>query len=89
MKSDPIQQNKDGSSWAVRYIRKAGAKDRPQSGRRFRTRDEARMHGTRFVKLKGHIGFKLEKVKEPVNAWVNKKTGLTNPAIGKAAKASV
>ena len=86
-----IEQNADGSSFAVSFIRPADLaadggvrpnKNNP-SKRRFKTREEADQHGSRFVESLGHLGFYVTEVREPVNAWVNWETGLTNPEIGK------
>lgn len=83
-----IDQNEDGTSWAVNYVRKQDANggvkhnDRNPSPRRFKTREEAEHHARRFVKVWGHVGFWVTKTNDPVNAWVNKITGKTNPEIG-------
>lgn len=83
-------------SYAVNYIR-AGDLDgqgnvianrRNPSKRRFATRDEANMHGSRFNVRRasagapegsaGHIGYYVTESSDPVNASINWKTGLTN-----------
>jgi hypothetical protein len=87
-----LVQNPDGSSYAVSFVR---AKDLDGSGRvsahrlnpskrRFKTEQEARHHGARFVRIEGHRGFYVTKTQDPVNAWVNVTTGKTNPEIGRA-----
>ena len=86
-----VIQNKDGSSYAVRFVRpkdvrsdgSIASRKRRYSPRRFRTEAEAKHHGARFSRIEGHVGFVVGKVIEPVNAWVNEFTGRTNPEIGK------
>ena len=86
-----IKQNADGTSFAVSFIR---AKDlnsdgsiktnkRNPSARRFATKQEAVHHGSRYVTIEKHLGFYVTTTKDPVNAYVNKVTGFTNPEIGK------
>lgn len=64
---------------------------RNPSRRRFATKDEAIQHGSRFGVRKskqrgaaagsaGHIGFYVTESTDAVNAKINWKTGLTNPA---------
>lgn len=91
-------------SFAVVYIRKGDAngttlnKQAPNanlgqvdpSKRRFETRDEAIIHGSRFATRRarksdpvgsgtaGHIGFYVIETNDPVNSAVNPATGLTN-----------
>lgn len=90
---DPnIKQNADGSSWAVYFVR--AKQVRPDgsinthklnpSKRRFATRDEAVHHGFRFMEIEKHYGFWVQKTFDPVNAYVNRVTGKTNPEVGKA-----
>lgn len=85
-----IQQNDNGRSFAVSFIRKSDVGDggvRPNrnnpSTRRFKTLDEANHHGVRFAKIEGHIGHYVTETYDPVNAFVNKVTGKTNPVIGR------
>lgn len=62
------------------------------SRRRFASEAGARTHGARFHVRKarwgaapgtaGHVGFYVIKTNDPVNAFINLKTGLTNPAKG-------
>jgi hypothetical protein len=52
------------------------------SDRLFGTRDEARIHAKRYLKIEGHKSFEVYKVSKRPNAWVNQKTGKTNPVIG-------
>lgn len=54
------------------------------SGRRFGTSGEATKHGRRFAKLEGHKSFRIVKVSDKPNAFVNTKTGRTNPITGRA-----
>jgi hypothetical protein len=53
-----------------------------RSERRFATRKEAEHHGKRFTKIEGHKSFRVFESNDPVNAYVNWKTGKTNPVIG-------
>lgn len=52
------------------------------SERLFGTRDESLTHARRFVKIYSHKSYKVMKVNKRPNAWVNEKTGKTNPVIG-------
>lgn len=86
-----IVQNSDGTSYAVSYIRSKDldadgsikTNKRNPSPRRFKTFAEARIHATRAVDHHQHSGYYISKTYAPVNAYVNKITGLTNPEIGK------
>jgi hypothetical protein len=51
------------------------------SVRRFCTEKEAQRHGRRFAKKHGHQKFEVVALKKRPNAWVNWKTGKTNPVI--------
>jgi hypothetical protein len=51
------------------------------STRTFTTEDEAIHHGERFSEKHGHAGFTVVPSNNKANAWVNWKTGKTNPAI--------
>ena len=51
------------------------------STRTFTTEDEANHHGERFSERHGHAGFTVVPSNKKANAWVNWKTGKTNPAI--------
>lgn len=50
--------------------------------RRFGSEAEAKIHGRRFTKIEGHVGFRVLLLKLKPNAWVNLKTKKTNPLIG-------
>jgi hypothetical protein len=52
------------------------------SERTFGTKSEATNHAKRFRDIEGHYGFEIIEVDSPPNAWVNEKTGKTNPVIG-------
>lgn len=90
--TDPnIKQNASGVSFAVSYVR---AKQLRSDGsinthklnpskRRFATHEEATHHGRRFMSIEKHLGFYVTETRDPVNAYVNKVTGKTNPEIGK------
>lgn len=51
------------------------------SVRRFASVNEAAHHGKRFKKIEGHKSFHVIFVNAKPNAWVNEKTGKTNPLI--------
>lgn len=53
-----------------------------ESQRRFATFKEAAHHGKRFTEIENHKSFSVFKSKDRVNAYVNWKTGKTNPLIG-------
>lgn len=93
VEADPnVQQNSDGSSYAVGFVRPGQMRSDLSinthrlnpSKRRFKTEDEAVHHGLRFMKIEKHTGFFVIKTTDPVNAYVNKVTGKTNPVIGRA-----
>jgi len=90
--TDPnIKQNANGVSFAVSYVRSKQLRADGSinthklnpSKRRFATHDEATHHGRRFMAIEKHLGFYVTQTKDPVNAYVNKVTGKTNPEIGK------
>jgi len=56
------------------------------SVRRFGSEQEAKLHGRRFRKLEGHKDFFVVLQNAKPNAWVNLKTGKTNPLIGRKRK---
>jgi hypothetical protein len=90
-----IKQNDNGKSFAVTFIRPAnvryndpvngyaGSRFSNPSPRRFATEAEARHHGNRFVAANKHAGFFVSEVQAPVNAYISKVSGKTNPIIGK------
>lgn len=53
-----------------------------ESERRFATTKEAHHHGKRFVEIENHKSYSVFKSNDKVNAYVNWKTGKTNPLIG-------
>lgn len=78
------------TSFAVNYVRTKDlangavtANKRNPSVRRFGTAEEAQHHALRFVEKQGHLGFYITSAKARPNAWVNEKTGLTNPEIAR------
>ena len=87
---DPnIVQNEDGKSYAIGFI---GAKNIQRDGsisphknglspRRFRTREEAAQHGSRFLLIEKHAGFTIAETYDRVNSWINKANGKTNPEL--------
>ncbi len=52
------------------------------SARRFGSVKEAITHGKRFKRIEGHAAYEVVVLKLSPNAWVNFKTGKTNPLIG-------
>lgn len=53
------------------------------SVRRFGSEKEAKIHAKRFARLEKHREFRVVLLKLRPNAWVNFKTGKTNPVIGR------
>lgn len=64
---------------ALRKVRCKGLINK--STRRFSSAKEANQHGKRFAKIHKHVGFTVVKLGQKANAWINWKTGKTNPAI--------
>jgi hypothetical protein len=64
----------------LRKVKKPGL--RFMSDRRFATKAEATTHGRRFQKKHGHQKFEVVRVNKRANAWVNPRTGKTNPVVG-------
>lgn len=90
--SDPnIVQNTDGKSYAVSFVRQKQLRADGSinthklnpSKRRFASQAEADHHGARFRRIEKHLGYYVTVTSDPVNAYVNKVTGKTNPEIGK------
>lgn len=74
-----------GFSFGVAFIRrKANRRGEAVkvSTRRFSSVKEANQHGKRFTRKHGHKDFLVTYVQARANAWVNWKTGKTNPVIG-------
>lgn len=65
---------------ALRQVRVKGLVNKSQ--RRFGSRKEAIQHGKRFTKIWKHKGYAVVKVAKRANAWINWRTGKTNPVIG-------
>jgi hypothetical protein len=80
IRRSPIDEvkNKNGD-WV-----KARSPGKPEvtSLRRFGSVAEAKRHGSRFKRIENHKGFKVIVVKKSPNAYVNLRTGKTNPLIG-------
>jgi hypothetical protein len=53
-----------------------------ESQRRFATIKEANHHGQRFVEIENHKSYSVFTSKDKVNAYVNWRSGKTNPLIG-------
>ena len=68
-------------SKVLRKVRSPGSVCK--SLRRFGTRKEAEQHGKRFTKLHRHKGYKVLKVSQRANAWINWRTGKTNPVLNR------
>jgi hypothetical protein len=51
------------------------------SSRRFTSSKEATQHGKRFMRIHRHKGFDVVRVNKRANAWINWKTGKTNPTL--------
>lgn len=80
VRSAPIQEVVTNSGWKA--ARNAG-KHVTLSVRRFGSAKEASTHGKRFKRLEGHAAFYVVLQDSTPNAWVNLKTGKTNPLIGR------
>ncbi len=52
------------------------------SARRFGSIREASLHGKRFKRIEGHKAFHVVVNDRKPNAWINYRTGKTNPVIG-------
>jgi hypothetical protein len=52
-----------------------------KSVRRFSSMKEAVQHGKRFMKKHNHASYKIVKVAKRPNAWINWRTGKTNPVL--------
>lgn len=70
-------------SFSVVFQRRKANKGKviKESVRCFTTRQEADHHGERFTAKHNHVGWDVVRVNKKANAWVNWKTGKTNPAI--------
>lgn len=66
-------------SKVLRKVRSPGGINR--SLRRFGTQKEAVQHGKRFTKIHHHKGFTIVRVSKRANAWINWRTGKTNPVL--------
>jgi hypothetical protein len=55
---------------------------RVTSTRRFKTPAEAFQHAKRFNRIEGHVGFTVTVQAGRPNAYINWRTGKTNPLIG-------
>lgn len=53
-----------------------------ESVRRFGSAKEATIHGKRFKRIEKHQSFFVTFTNQKPNAWVNYRTGKTNPLIG-------
>jgi hypothetical protein len=69
----------DGSYSKARFAGKL----KVPSLRRFISKEEATAHAKRFKRIEKHKSFEIVLVKKAPNAWVNVKTGKTNPVIGR------
>ncbi len=80
--------NNQKFSFGVKFTRKKVLRKVKNPGltftsqRRFATKAEASTHGRRFQKKHGHKSFEVVRVNKRANAWVNPRTGKTNPVIG-------
>ncbi len=66
-------------SYGVEFVRKNGKV--VVSQRRFSSSKEAKQHGTRFTAKHAHKDFAVVRINKRANAWINWKTGKTNPVI--------
>ncbi len=65
----------------LRRVRSPGAVCR--SLRRFTSKEEAVQHGKRFTRIHNHKGYSVIRVNSRANAWINWRTGKTNPILNK------
>lgn len=78
---------KQAFSFGVTFLRRKALRKVTQPGlkrkstRRFATRKEAEQHGRRFQRKHGHKSFVIAKVAKRANAWINWRTGKTNPVL--------
>lgn len=63
----------------LRKVRSPGAVCK--SLRRFTSRKEAIQHGKRFSRIHRHKGYEVVRVAKRANAWINWRTGKTNPVL--------
>jgi len=70
----PITETRQGKK--VRYP----GKKIITSVRRFGSENEANRHGKRFMRIEKHVAYKVILVRKSPNAWVNLRSGKTNPA---------
>lgn len=71
-------------SYGVTFVRRKANKRGElvkHSARRFSSRKEAEQHGKRFATKHRHAEFSICIVQKKANAWVNWKTGKTNPVL--------
>ncbi len=74
-------------SYGVHFLRRKALRKGKSPGmvmkstRLFGTKKEAEQHGKRFTKKNDHADFSIVYVNKRPNAWINWKTGKTNPAI--------
>lgn len=74
-------------SYGVHFLRRKALKKGKSPGsvcvsqRRFSSLKEAKQHGVRFTKKHKHKSFSVTIVSKRANAWINWKTGKTNPVL--------
>jgi len=74
-------------SYGVHFLRRKALKKGKSPGsvcvsqRRFSSLKEAKQHGVRFTKKHKHQSFAVTIVSKRANAWINWKTGKTNPVL--------
>ncbi len=64
---------------ALRKVKQKG--EIRTSSRRFSSLKEATQHAKRFSKIHRHRSYKVARVNKRANAWVNWRTGKTNPEL--------
>jgi hypothetical protein len=86
---DQAKRMKVARSFGVHFQRRKALRKVKSPGevcksvRRFGTREEANQHGKRFTRIHKHKGFKVIVLSQRPNAWINWRTGKTNPVLNK------
>lgn len=84
---DQSKRMKIAKSFGVYFERRKALKKVRSPGlvckslRRFGSRKEALQHGKRFTRIHKHKGFKIVVLNQRPNAWINWRTGKTNPVL--------
>lgn len=89
-KASPEQARKIASqkfSFTVHFVRREILRQVRSPGkvcksqRRFSSPKEAEQHGKRFKRIQRHLSYSVVRVAKRANAWINWRTGKTNPVL--------